>query len=72
MEDEINIKSSELISLSCSKKIVYQMMNCIAQIKLNGGKGTGFFCKIPLDENNNINCLMTNYHVLNENLKIQK
>ena len=28
--------------------------------------GTGFFCTIPLNENKNINCLMTNYHVLNE------
>ena len=28
--------------------------------------GTGFFCTIPLNKNTNINCLMTNYHVLNE------
>ena len=41
------------------------MMNCIGKIKLNDATGTGFFCKI-LSETKNINCLMTNYHVLNE------
>ena len=66
MKEEKNVKGSELISLSCTKKIVHQMMNCIGKIKLNDATGTGFFCKIPLSENKNINCLMTNYHVLNE------
>ena len=66
MKEEINIDISELISLSCTKKIVNQMMNCIGKIKIQGAKGTGFFCKIPWKENNNINFLMTNYHVLNE------
>ena len=48
------------------KTILNQMMNCIGKIKLKGANGTGFFCKIPINENKNINCLMTNYHVLNE------
>ena len=48
------------------KKIVHQMMNCIGKIKLKGATGTGFFCKIPLNKNNNINCFMTNYHILNK------
>ena len=52
------------------------MKKRICKIKIKGDNqeriiikdayGTGFFCTIPLNENKNINCLMTNYHVLNE------
>ena len=66
MKDEINIKGSPLINISSTKKILNQMMNCICKIKLKGANGTGFFCTVQLNENKNINCLMTNYHVLNE------
>ena len=66
MKDEINIKGSDLINISCTKKILNQMMNCICKIKLKGANGTGFFCTVPLNENKNINFLMTNYHILNE------
>ncbi len=43
MKEEINIKGSELINLSCTKKILNQMINCIGKIKLKGANGTGFF-----------------------------
>ena len=66
MKDEIEIKGSPLINISTTKKILNQMMNCICKIKIKGANGTGFFCKVPLNENKNINCLMTNYHVLKE------
>ena len=42
------------------------MINCICRIKKKGANGTGFFCIIPLNENTYMNCLITNYHVLNE------
>jgi len=77
MEEEIKIKgSADPVNISCTKTILNQMMICICKIKIkSANKGgiipkdayaTGFFCKIPLNENKNINCLMTNYHVLNE------
>ena len=63
MKDEINIKGSDLINISCTKKILNQMMNCICKIKLKGANGTGFFCTVPLNENKNINFLMTKFNV---------
>ena len=42
------------------------MMNCICKIKINKINYTGFFCKISY-QNNTMNVLMTNYHVLDEN-----
>ena len=43
------------------------MKNCICIIfKENGRKGTGFFCKIPFN-NNILPVLITNNHILNEN-----
>ena len=43
------------------------MQNCICKIYLkNDGIGTGFFCKIPFN-NNLLPVLITNNHVLNEN-----
>ena len=57
------------VDLEGTKVILSQMENCICKIvKDNGAKGTGFFCTIPFpDENNLLNALITNNHVLNEN-----
>ena len=55
------------VSLEGIKKILFQMENCICKIYLNNGEiGTGFFCKIPFN-NNLLPVLITNNHVLNEN-----
>ena len=55
------------VSLEGTKKILFQMENCICKIFLtNGEKGTGFFCKIPFN-NYLLPVLITNNHVLNEN-----
>ena len=55
------------VSLEGTRKILYQMENCICLIhKDNGEIGTGFFCEIPY-KNNIIKVLITNNHVLNEN-----
>ena len=55
------------VSLEGTKKIIEQMENCICKIYPNNGvKGTGFFCKIPFN-NNLLPVLITNNHILNEN-----
>jgi len=54
------------VSLQGTKKILFQLENCICQISLkNGGKGTGFFTKI-LFQNKLLPVLITNNHVLKE------
>ena len=54
------------VSIEGTKKILFQMENCICKIYLkNGGIGTGFFCKIPFN-NNLLPVLITNNHILNE------
>ena len=57
------------VDLEGTKVILSQMENCICKIvKENGEKGTGFFCRIPFpDEENLLKVLITNNHVLNEN-----
>ena len=55
------------VSIKGTKKIVFQMENCMCKIYLNNsGIGTGFFCKIPF-YNDLLPVLITNNHVLNEN-----
>ena len=77
MNEEININNSPgPVNILGTKKILNQMMNCICKIKIKGTNqeenitkdvyAIGFFCKVALNENDNINCLMTNYHILNE------
>jgi len=66
MEDEKKIKNSpDYISISGTQTILNQMRNSICKIKINQINGTGFFCKIPY-ENNTMNVLMTNYHILDK------
>ena len=67
MEKEKKIRNMpEPVSISGTETILNQMKNCICKIKINQTYGTGFFCKIPY-ENETMNVLMTNYHVLDEN-----
>ena len=66
MENEKMIKNSpDPISISGTKTILDQVMNCICKLKINNTYGTGFFCIIPLN-NKELKVLMTNYHVLDE------
>ena len=53
------------ISYECTKKIIEQMEKSICKIKLGNKQGTGFFCKIPF---NNKIVLMTNNHIIDENI----
>ena len=53
------------VSIKGTEIILDKMKTCICKIlKDNGVKGTGFFCKIPY-ENNLLSVLITNNHVLN-------
>ena len=62
------------ISLEMTEEIIKQMKTRICKIYLkNGKKGTGFFCSISIQNQNKINVLMTNNHVIDEKIieKIQ-
>ena len=56
------------ISLKGTEEIIKQMKTKICKIfKDNGQKGTGFFCKVPYpNENNLLPVLITNNHIINE------
>ena len=57
----------DAVPIEGTKKILYQMENCICQIfKEKGEKGTGFFCNISYCDQE-IPFLITNNHVLNKN-----
>ena len=51
------------------KKIIEQMENNICRIKIRNEKGTGFFCKIPFpNKNNMLPVFITNNHVIDEDI----
>ena len=56
------------ISIETTEIILNQLKNNICKIFMkNGGKGTGFFCKIPFpDMNHFLTVLITNSHVIDE------
>ena len=54
------------VNIKSTKKILEQMSNCICKIKNNQLIGNGFFCKIPLKDNNKITVLITSYQIINE------
>ena len=56
-------KTPYQISLKGIEKILFQMKNCICKIFYDDETGTGFFCKIPL-ENVLLPVLITNHHVI--------
>ena len=63
---EIFIESSlHPVSIEQTEIILDQMKNCVCKIHKEGKKGTGFFMQVPYD-NQILNLLITNNHVLNE------
>ena len=59
----------KVITYECTKKIVGQMEKDICKITINNIKGTGFFCKIPFPDLDNIlHVLITNNHIINEDI----
>ena len=58
-----------IISYDCSKKIITQMERNICKINIGQTQGTGFFCKIPFPNKNNIlPVFITNNHIIDNNL----
>ena len=57
------------ISFECSKKINEQMEKNICKINIEHNQGTGFLCKIPFpDKDNMLPVFMTNNHLINQDL----
>ena len=63
---EVNKTFIKPVSIEGTMMIYQQMTNCICKVKNNQKIGTGFFCKIPYQNNNKINVLITSYQILNE------
>ena len=73
MEEESNEKYladyPNVISYETSQKMVDQMAKYICKFNIGKSKGTGFFCKIPFpDKNNMLPVFITNNHLINEEL----
>ena len=62
-----------IVSLERTEKILEQMKKCICKIIVNGCQATGFFCKIPFPNiNNMLHVLITCNHVIGEQLLNQE
>ena len=72
VEEKKILRSPEPVSIEGTQRILNQLMNCVFKININSSFGSGFFCEIPLTKNEAFNCLITNYHVLNEEYYKQK
>ena len=66
MIEEMIVKGSvEPVDIEGTEKILNQMRHSICKLKINGVNGTGFFCKIPFEDDTK-NFLVTNHHVLSK------
>ena len=69
IEEEKILKSNNIqLCIDDKIKIIEQMKFSVCKIHKENSNGTGFFCKIPISEPENeyINVLITNNHILNE------
>ena len=72
-KENILIGYPNIISYECTKKIKEQMEKNICKINIGKSQGTGFFCKIPFpDLNNMLPVFITNNHNINEELLYKK
>ena len=63
----------KIVSLERTEKILEQMKKCICKISVNRCQATGFFCKIPFPNiNNMLHVLITCNHVIGEQLLNQE
>ena len=66
-KENILIGYPNIISYECTKKIKEQMEKNICKINIGKSQGTGFFCKIPFpDLNNMLSVFITNNHIINK------
>ena len=50
MKQEKKLNNSVIpVSISCTKTILNQLMNCICKLNINKAIGTGFFVKLILE-----------------------
>ena len=57
----------DIIPYKSTKKIQEQMESCICKLTVEGSQGTGFFCKIPFpDLNNMLPVFITNNHIIDK------
>ena len=72
--EEFNIAGyPNIITFDCTKEILNQMEKNICKIKIGENQGTGFFCKIPFpDKNNMLKVLITNNHIINGDILYKK
>ena len=67
--NEINVKEGENLNTKQTKILIEKAENSVCEIIENNGYASGFFCKIRYpDEFNEITCLFTNNHVINEKI----
>ena len=67
--ENILIKYPNVITYECTQKIMEQMEKNICKITIGQNQGTGFFCKIPFpDKNNMLPVMITNNHIIEESL----
>ena len=72
-KESILVGYPNVISFESSKKIVEQMEKNICKIKIGNEQGTGFFCKIPFpNKNNMLPVFITNNHIINKELLYKK
>ena len=72
-KENILVGYPNIISYECTKKIKEQMEKDICKINIGESQGTGFFCKIPFpDLNNMLPVFITNNHNINEELLYKK
>ena len=68
-KEDYMVGCPNLISFDCTEKIINQMKKNICRIKMGENQGTGFFCKIPFpDRDNTLKVLITNNHIINEEI----
>ena len=61
------------INLKELKTISNQMEKCVCKINKNGEQGSGFFCKVRINENKFLPFLITNNHIIDlEDIKTHK
>ena len=64
-ENRLNLQKN--INLKGMLKFATIAENSIIKIKMYGGYGSGFFCKIPYPNSQNLmKCLITNFHVIDK------
>ena len=69
IKEKNKIVYPNIISFESTQKIIEQMNDCICKIKINNKQATGFFCKIPFPNKNNMKkVLITNNHIVNKEL----